>query len=382
MKPFRHALLLWAAREHLAHPGAALLLALALGALTILLTTGLLLSQALTAATGRLLAAGPDLAVRRVDPQGWRPIAVDAVQTALAIPGVTRARARIWGTAGSPGGAVTVVALDQAARGAFEITDGWILPAPGEAILGRGIVLPEGDGPLLLNAAGAVQVRARERFGADSDVATHDLVLLHPRDARTLLGLAPDSASDLTLSVFHPEEAEALRPELARAFPWPVHIVTREETRKHYAAAFGRRGGLAAVLYLPAAVALVLLVTAIVRQQIGGRRQVGLLKALGWASRDIVALQLYKALLVGGPAVATGLVVAYGLVYGVSSRWVGHLLLGWQQTSPFLPLAAGYAGPVFLEVAGLLLAPYLAAVLWSSLAQAAADPQELLRREP
>ena len=135
------------------------------------------------------------------------------------------------------------------------------------------------------------------------------------------------------------------------------------------------------MLYLPSAAALALLVAVVVRQQMGGRRRVGLLKALGWTGRDIVALQLAKALLVGGPAVAAGLATAYGLVYGMSAQWAGLLLLGWQQTSPALPLEAGHAGPVFIEVAGLLLSPYLVAVLWSSLTQAAVDPQDLLRRE-
>jgi ABC-type lipoprotein release transport system permease subunit len=240
--------------------------------------------------------------------------------------------------------------------------------------------LPEDDTRLTLHAVGAVTVDARGRFPAEADLATHDLVLLHPRDARTLLGLAPGAASDLALTVFHPEEAQALRPELVRAYPWPVQIVTREETRKHYAAAFGRRGGLASVLFLPGAVTLALLVAVVVRQQIGGRRRVGLLRALGWTSRDIIALQVAKSLLVGAPAVAVGLTAAYGLVYGLAPHWAGYFLLGWQQSSPVLPLASGFAGPVFLEVAGLLLAPYLAAVMWSSLHQAAADPQDLLRR--
>jgi hypothetical protein len=180
--------------------------------------------------------------------------------------------------------------------------------------------------------------------------------------------------------VFHPEEAEALMPELARAFPWPVHIATRQETRKHYATAFGRRGGLAAMLYLPAVIAIILLAAGVFREQIGSRARVGLFKALGWTSRDIVVLQVTKALLVGLPAIAAGLMLAYGLVYAPSQQWVGTLLLGWQKTAPLMHLDAGHAAPIFMEVAGLLLTPYIIAVLWSSLAQAAADPQDLLTR--
>jgi ABC-type antimicrobial peptide transport system permease subunit len=108
--------------------------------------------------------------------------------------------------------------------------------------------------------------------------------------------------------------------------------------------------------------------------------RVGLLKALGWTSRDIVGLQITKAAIVGLPAIAGGLMLAYALVYAPSQQWVGTLLLGWQETAPIMHLDAGHAAPVFLEVAGILLIPYLAAVLWSSLVQAASNPQDLLNR--
>ena len=72
MRPNRYAQVLWAGRELLAHPGATLLIALSLGLLTTMLATALLMSQALTATTTRLLAQGPDLVVRRVTPDGGR----------------------------------------------------------------------------------------------------------------------------------------------------------------------------------------------------------------------------------------------------------------------------------------------------------------------
>jgi hypothetical protein len=70
--------------------------------------------------------------------------------------------------------------------------------------------------------------------------------------------------------------------------------------------------------------------------------------------------------------------IAYGLVYAPVRHWSGYLLLGWQDTAPLLNLDAGHAAPIFIEVAGMVLIPFLAAVLWSSLVQAAADPQDLL----
>ena len=380
MRHLRTAQVLWAGRELLTHPGTTLLMALSMGLLTTMLATGLLLSQALTATTSRLLDQGPDLVVRRVTPDGGQPISIHAADLARRVPGITDARPRIWGTVPTPQATVTVVAADRDALGLLNANAAIQAPVRGEAVAGSGVRVPEPDANLVLQGAAAITVRVTQRFPKEADLVSHDLVMLHPDDARRLLGLAPDEACDLALAVFHPDEAEALLPELARVFPWPVHIATRQETRKHYATAFGRRGGLAAILYIPAVIALALLTAGVIRQQIGSRSRVGLLKALGWTSRDIVALQVTKAAIVGLPAIAGGLMLAYALVYAPSQTWAGTLLLGWQETAPIMRLDAGHAAPVFLEVTGILLLPYLAAVLWSSLVQAASSPQDLLNR--
>jgi hypothetical protein len=380
MSSNRCAQVLWAGRELLSHPGATLLIALSMGLLTTMMATGLLLPQTLTATINRLLAQGPDLVVRRVTPDGGQPLNVKMAAAAMAIPGIIEARPRIWGTVRTPQGVVTVVAADQQAIHRLNVPDAIRAPLPGQALVGNGVTVPETDSRLVLQGRTAITVHVAQRFPRAADLVTHDLVMLHPADARRLLGLAAEDACDLALTVFHADEAEALRPELARAFPWPVHIATRQDTRKHYATAFGRRGGLAVMLYFPAMIALLLLVAGVVRQQIGNRARVGLFKALGWTSRDIVALQLTKALLVGLPAIAGGLMIAYGLVYAPSQQWVGTLLLGWQKTAPLMHLDTGYAAPIFLEVTGIVLIPYLAAVLWPSLVQATSDPQDLLNR--
>jgi len=374
------ARILWAARELRAYPGSTLIVVLALALLTTLVAGGLLFSQALTATTAHLLDQGPDLVLRRASPIEWQPVYDQDAARALSIPGITAARLRIWGTVKTPDQTVTVVAADETALRNMALPETLHPPALGQAIAGQGVILSETNARIALQGAIHRVFHVTQRFPPRSDLATFDVVMLHPRDARTLLGLGPDQASDLALSVFHPEEAAALQPDLVQAFPGTVHITTRLETRKAYAAAFGRRGGLGSMLYLPAALALVLLAAAVIRQQMGDRARMGLLKALGWTGCDILALQMAKAMLVGLPAVAAGLTAAYGLVYGPAQPWVGRLFLGWETNAPLLHLDIGYAAPVFLEVSGMLLVPFGAAVLIASLGLASSDPQDLLNR--
>ncbi len=209
-------------------------------------------------------------------------------------------------------------------------------------------------------------------------VILNDVVVLNPADARRLLGLAEDQATDLAVEVFHEAEARSLAPELARAFPWPVSVYTRDQARGTYAAALARRGSLVAIAGLPALLGLALLTAATVRRQLGSRGDVGLLKALGWTTGDILYCQVLQALVVGLPAVAGGALTASALVFWPAIEWPGRLFLGWESMPPALHLDTGGAGGVLAELAALVFLPYLAAVLWPALNGAAADPLDLI----
>jgi hypothetical protein len=138
-------------------------------------------------------------------------------------------------------------------------------------------------------------------------MAVHDLVLLHVDDARSLLGLRPDQASDLALEVFHPEEAESLANVLKHAFPWPVQVTTRSAIRKAYAAHFSARGGAGLLSFIPAMLALVLLIVALGAWGLQLEPDMGLMKAMGWTSGDLLQLHLTRAALMGCPAFVAGI---------------------------------------------------------------------------
>ena len=107
-----------------------------------------------------------------------------------------------------------------------------------------------------------------ERSHSSLLLLAQDVVLVHPADARRLLGLASGEAVDLAVDVFHAEEAAALRPELAAAFSWPVRITARSEAVGLYTGGLARRGGLMLIAGIPAVLALVLVVLGAVREAV------------------------------------------------------------------------------------------------------------------
>ncbi len=104
----------WSVRDLFRYPLETILLFLSIVALVTILGTALLLSQALSTTAGRLLKDSPSIVVRRVSPLGWSPMpAEESIRLARSVPGVLNARIRIWGTANSPAGPVTVFGIDR-----------------------------------------------------------------------------------------------------------------------------------------------------------------------------------------------------------------------------------------------------------------------------
>lgn len=373
-------LALFATRDWLRRPVEAALIALALAATTLLCATALLLVRAVSDTAEGALDRGPALVVRRLDPRGFAPIVAEpAARAALQVRGVTGARARIWGLVSGPASPLTVFAVDEPLRQQLRRA-GLGVPVEGQAIVGPGVVARVGRA-IALRGRVELSFEVIGALPASLAAVGADTILLAEGDARALLGLAPGEATDLALDVFHEAEAQALAGELAAAFPWPVRIVTRRELRGVYATELGRRGGLAAFAAAPAILALVVLVAGAVRDRLARRREVGLLKALGWTTRDVVTLQLARALVLGVPATVAGLAGATALVLWPGSVWPGALLFGWTSAPPLLTPGVGGALTVLVETGALVLVPWIAATLAPAVAGATTDPGAMIAED-
>jgi hypothetical protein len=372
----------WSVRDLFRYPLETILLFLSIVALVTILGTALMMSQALSTTAGLILKDSPSVVVRRVSPLGWSALpAEESIRLAKSVPGVLQAGSRIWGTANSPGGPVTVFGFDGSRRFGG-LTKSAPLPKRGEAVLGAGIKTGENPGFLKLTGHNTLIFKIIDTFKAKTSMVAHDLVLVHPDDAGQLLGIAEGYASDLIVDVFHETEAEAILPDLSRAFPWPVRMTTRKEAAGIYTSASSRRSGIVYITIIPAILALALIVVGVVKGQMVQSCNVGLFKALGWTTTNIFQMQLIKALVIGIPAVTAGMVVSYGLVFRPGSSWPGYLFFGWKDNPPPLFLNASGAFLVLIEMAGLIFLPYLAAALWPALRAAVSDPQDFLEGSP
>src|SRR5262249_36295142 len=228
-------------------------LALGLALAVALVGAVLFLTDALRGEADRARLATPDVVVQRLVAGRPATLREEDAKKLADIPSVPRVRPRVWGYLFLPTlqGNVTVVGVAKdapalpsggaiaegrdLAHGAHEMIAGSALAKALALRVGDGLQLPSAHPSPLLTLVGT--------FGTSVELYAADVILCDEDDARAILGLAPDEATDLALTVTNPDEARVVTRTVIERIP-DARVVDKEILGRVYALAYGRRAGL------------------------------------------------------------------------------------------------------------------------------------------
>jgi ABC-type lipoprotein release transport system permease subunit len=355
-----------------------------------LVAAALFMTDALRAEAERARLATPDVVVQRL--VAGRPATVTA-RDAMALEGiasVSRVRARVWGYVFLPTlqGNVTVVGVPDGAPSLAEASG--VLDAGRDlthgahemlagAVLARALGLRVGDGLQLPSARPSPLLTLTGTFSSKVELYAADVVLCDEADARAILGLRADEATDVALTVINPAESRIVtRTVLERIAD--ARVVERELLGRVYALAYGRRAGLVFAASIPALLALLILAwdraSGIGPEE---KREIAILKAVGWSTRDVLEVKMLEALLVGAFGTALGLVLAYVWVFPLGAPGLRPVLVGWSVLYPEQPLTPMVDLAQLIGVSVAVLAPFVGLSIIPAWRAAGTDPMEAMR---
>lgn len=339
-----------------------------------LLSSTLLLTQALRAEAAAVLRDGPDVVVQRLQAGRHELIAAAEVERLAAIRGVRGATGRRWGYYFDPGvhANYTVMVPER-----FWGTDR-------EAVVGEGVArvrrLTPGDELWLRSYQGELlRFAVREVLPASTSLVSADLVLLSDRAYVAVFGADPARFTDIALSVPNAKEVPKVAEKVLRLLP-DARVVTRQEILRTYEAVFDWRSGLVTVVLMTAVLGFAL----VAWDKAAGlsadeRREIGILKAIGWDVSDVLWVKTWEGAVLSLAAFSIGFVAAYVHVFLGQGGVFAPVLRGWSTLSPTLALTPSASG---LQVATLLfltVVPYTVATVVPAWRAASADPDEVMR---
>ncbi len=326
----------------------------------------------------------PDLMVQRT--VAGRPALLDAthVDALAAMRGVSSVTPRVWGYLYVPSleANLTVVGLTATPDASLAV-EGRLPREDGEVVVGEVLAerlgLRRGDEVALPAAERYQLVRVVGVFRAESALRTADVILALEPLARTLLGMPEGQYTDLAVELRVADEASVVANRAAELFPG-ARVLQRSLIERTHALTFDARGGMLSVLLLPALAALLLLawdrLTGLGEVE---RREIGILKAVGWQTTEVLTVRLYEQLVVAVTGAALGVAAAYVYVFALGAPGMAGALFGWSALYPELRLTPSVDASAPLSVLAAVVLPYVAVGLVPALRAALMDPLDAQR---
>jgi lipoprotein-releasing system permease protein len=307
------------------------------------------------------------------------------------VAGVARVVPRIWGAFFSSAlqGNITIVGIS--AENTTLLADGRVLTAGRtlrtghhEMVLGKTLAdalgIQIGDAlalPAALRATPSLTVVGI--FKSSLDLHTADVVLMDEADARQQLNMPAAEATDFALLLANAAESHVAATYIVEQLP-EHRVIERTQLRRTYTLVYGRRAGLVSLMLLPAILVMLLLVV----DRLSGvsdreRREVAVLKAIGWSTEEVVTVKLFEALLVGAAAVALGLCTAYAWVFWANGVGLRQALMGYSVLYPTAALTPVVDAAQLLGIGLLVLGPFVGLSALPAWRTAQADPHDVMR---
>jgi ABC-type lipoprotein release transport system permease subunit len=321
-----------------------------------------------------ILHGSPEIIVQKMVAGRHDLIPLAYMEKIRQIKGVQSVKERLWGYYYDPvvGANYTLLVPDEFALG------------EGNIAIGKGIsrkrLAYEGDILSFRGYSGEpLTFQIGEIFSPDSELVSADLVTVSEEDFRGMFAMPKEVATDLVIKARNPKELATIATKIVQLLP-DTRPILRDEILRTYDAVFSWRSSLMLVILLGAVFSFIILAwdkaTGMSAEE---KREVGILKAVGWETADVLLMRFWEGVVVSASAFMLGVLLAYGHVFFASAMLFEPVLKGWSVLYPEFKITPFIA---FNQVAALFfltVIPYTVATIVPSWRTATIDPDSVMR---
>ncbi|HOI50944.1 MAG TPA: FtsX-like permease family protein, partial [Azonexus sp.] len=290
------------------------------------------------------------------------------------LPGVAEVQGRLWGYYYD---SVVKANYTLMARPDAEVAEGTL--SIGNAVARERGLVPGNTISFRSYSGKLFSFKVATLLPEDSELLSGDLVLLAAGDFRRFFEYPAGQYTDAVLRSTGAQSGDALAAAIRAAQP-ELRPIPRAEILAIYAQLFGWRDGIGLAVLAGVILAFVILAW----EKAAGlpaeeRREIGILKAIGWEGSDVIRMKLWEGLLIALAAFLIGFVAAWLHVFRYDAALFAPALRGWSVLYPSFRLS-----PVvdLRQLATLFLftvLPYALTVLLPVWRAARAEPDAVMR---
>lgn len=296
------------------------------------------------------LDEGPDIIVQRLEAGRQAEVPIDWQKNITNIPGVRLCTPRVWGYA-SVGREkfITIMGVNATEYGeatesiGTSVDRGRFLNGSDRRriVIGEGIIdlMHAASSPVTVDVGSTISLIAYNGtliefeiigvFSSKAKIFNYDMIVTDIDSARLLFGLAEDVCTDYAIWIDFGESMNDVAYRLDHRFS-EARVLTRDAISDLTLRSYNDRTGLLTVLWTTVLLSVLILAFATssaISEE--ARREVGLLKALGFDTVDILEIRSFESLTVSILGASLGVTVSIVFDFVLGAPGLAAYLLGW-----------------------------------------------------
>jgi ABC-type lipoprotein release transport system permease subunit len=339
-----------------------------------LLASVVFFTDAIRREAALVLQGAPEIVVQKMTAGRQDLVALDTIDALKGLKGVGSVKGRLWGYSFDQalGANYTVMAPTENTLPPGTIAIGSAIATLRRASVGDLFPLRAYNGEMML-------FQVERILASDSALVAADLLLMGEEDCRAFLQIPQGFVTDLILTVRNPRELSTIARKIAELIPSSRPII-RDEVLRTYDAVFDWRGGFLLVLLGVAVFCFAIFAwdkaSGLSAEE---RREIGILKAIGWETSDILLMKFWEGLVVSLSSFLLGVALAYIHVFFASAHLFAPVLKGWSVLYPEFRLVPAVDAFRLATLFFLAVLPYTVATIIPAWRAAIVDPDSVLR---
>jgi len=318
---------------------------------------------------------------------------IPLIQTTLGVKTVVE---RIWGYGNVGNTLLVIVGVDLEnpiinLDAAYPIGSGSFLDfnTNGTVIIGKGVAVLIGAKVgntlnIITESNIARQYTIVGIFNSESGIINADTILMNKEDARSFFNVPEDRATDLLVyteevnPAFYEGQVNFIARETSE-LP-NVRVLTKDVLASAQETTYGLRSGFFSIVWYLVLISVAIVAfnqTVVVGHE--SKFEIGLLKALGFSTSDIIQIRLIEGTILGFLAGSIGLLL--GIFYNavLNAPIIKDFMLGWAILYPGFPVPFSISAQTILLTYAITVVPILFATVIPSWINATVDPDIAMR---
>jgi len=255
--------------------------------------------------------------------------------------------------------------------------------AKDEMIIGRGVQqamaeLYYTDVFHFLTEERMIAVKINKIAPHSTNIISNNAIYLNPKTARLVLGLEDDEYSKLYVSVPNPNEVAEIALKIVGIYP-NAKATSQADAIADFRHIYYYKGGIFMILYVVAMVSFFILLKNQISLVYGEKKkEIAILRSLGFCIKDIIALKFIQNTVVSISAYLLGIALAYVYVFLFNAPYLRNIFLGSElENSISLTPVVDFNVLFLIFVFGVI--PFLAFVIIPAWKIAISDMSEAVR---